>query len=101
MGIWQRLGTVLILEEFFKEEKMEGKATLEFKLPEQEFDFTMASNGEKFALFISEMRQEFRNKWKYPSTLDGVEKVSWGEVDDFFRESLKESGIYDLIENIP
>ena len=84
MGIWQQLGTALISEEFFKEEKMEGKATLEFKLPEQEFDFTMASNGEKFALFISEMKQEFRNKWKYPSTLTGNERVSWGEVSDFF-----------------
>lgn len=80
---------------------MEGKATLEFKLPEQEFDFTMASNGEKFALFIWNAREEFRRKWKHPSTLVGNEKVSWGEVSDFFNELLRESGLHDLIENIP
>lgn len=79
---------------------MEGKATLEFELPEQEFDFTLASNGEKFACFISEMKQEFRNKWKYPSNLNEVERVSWCEVSDFFNDSLKESGIYDLIDRV-
>jgi len=80
---------------------MEGKATLEFNLPEQEIDFQLASHGEKLALFILEIKEELRIKWKYPSTLEGNEKVSWKEVADFFNSSLRESGLSDLLNSIP
>jgi len=80
---------------------MDCKATLEFDLSEQEYDFEVATKGLKLALFIWEMKQEFRAKRKYPASLDGDNRISWGDAEDFFNQSLRESGLDDLIEGMP
>ena len=80
---------------------MECKATLEFSLPEQEYDFSVASKAVSLAVFIWNIKQALRAKRKYPSTLEGDEKVSWAEVEDFFNYELSASGINDLIEFMP
>ncbi len=80
---------------------MECKATLEFKLPEQEYDFSVASKGLDFAVFLFNLKQDLRAKRKYPASLDGEEKVSWGDVEDYFNNRLRNSGLYDLIDTMP
>ena len=41
------------------------KATLEFKLPEEDCEFKTASNAMHWALAVSEIDRELRNKIKY------------------------------------
>lgn len=79
---------------------MECKANLEFNLPEQEFDFKVAVAGLDLALFILEFKQEVRSKAKYGQLKEG-EVLSWYDFYDFLNESVRESGISDLINSIP
>lgn len=80
---------------------MECKATLKFKLPEQEYDFKVAQEGMKLALFIWEIRQLLRQKRKYPSDLKEANCLTWSEIEDLFNNKLEDSGLKDLIEYMP
>lgn len=79
---------------------MECKANLEFNLPEQEVDFKVAVASLDLALFILEFKQEVRSKAKYGQLKEG-EVLSWYDFYDFLNESVRESGISDLINSIP
>ena len=79
---------------------MECKAKLEFDLPEQQYDFLVACQSMDLALFVHEMKQELRARRKYPSSLDGDEKITWGDVEDFFNQELRNSHVNDLIERM-
>jgi hypothetical protein len=74
---------------------MEGKAIIEFKLPEQQTDFMLATNGEKFALFILELKEQVRGEAKHGKG------GAWYEFYDFINAQIKENGIGDLLDSIP
>lgn len=80
---------------------MECKATLKFKLPEQEYDLKVAQEGTELALFIWEIRQILRQQRKYPSDLKEEKKLTWAEIEELFNNKLEGSGLKDLIEQMP
>ncbi len=77
---------------------MECKVNLEFDLPEQELDCNLAIKGLDLALFILDIRNDIRDKYKHSE--DGKEVEKWGDFQDYFRDKLTDSGLLDLIESI-
>jgi hypothetical protein len=64
------------------------KATLTFKLPEEDGEFLLAKNGGKYFSALCEIRTEMRNHWKYGKKIkecwEAIEAVindiNWDEI---------------------
>lgn len=68
-------------------EGTEMKAILKFNLPDDQYEYTQAINGSKYATTLTEIWNEFRNKEKYSET----QTTTWEEarqiVIDIFNEN--------------
>jgi hypothetical protein len=59
------------------------KATLEFNLPEDQSEYDMAINGQKFYTVIWDMKQHLRGKVKHGDLPEGEHKA-YDEMYDYF-----------------
>lgn len=70
------------------------KAILEFNLPEDQEDFTLATNALNFWRVVWELDQELRSKTKYaPDTLSPEKYDAYQEVREKLRELMSENRI--------
>lgn len=73
------------------------KAILEFKLPDERWDFTCAQKGTTYLRFIENMYNYLRSKAK--SAYTEAESSICNEIFDHFIEELNEEGINLWDEN--
>jgi hypothetical protein len=70
------------------------KATIEFNLPEEKYDFDLAMDASKWRNLVSDMDNYLRSEWKYSD-----EKYTWEQLEVLqgirqkFLELLSEEGL--------
>ncbi len=63
------------------------KATLTFTLPDEQAEFELALKGGKYAAAIEDVRNAFREKFKYSEK----QHTTWGDARDLLLETLNEA----------
>lgn len=76
------------------------KATLEFNLPDDEQEFTLANNAMNFWSVLWELDNELRAKTKYaPDDMPEDKYDAYEEIRDRLRELMNESNIsFDMVK---
>lgn len=75
---------------------MNCEVTIKFILPDQQKDVDLALKGQDLALFIWEVKEEFRKKSKYGLDFN----TTWGEAYDLFLELYNNSNVQELVEYV-
>lgn len=65
------------------------KATLEFNLPEEQEDFELKINAEKYRSVIWELQRYFRNKYKHTDCHE-LKLEEFNDCKKFFYDTLTE-----------
>jgi hypothetical protein len=69
------------------------RATLNYRLPQDQDEFTWATKGRDYIDFIYEYGQLLRKKWKYDDTLEGKSYELIEDLREEFYRLLEEHGI--------
>lgn len=68
------------------------KATLEFNLPEDEFDYNMSINGFKWFNVTYQLDQHLRSQLKYNELTEEQARI-YEELRELLREKMIEQGV--------
>ena len=66
------------------------KATLEFTLPDDQYEFAMATNASRYLSALQDMGSKLRNKVKYAP--DDAQNPTWEEVREMFFDCVNSNG---------
>ena len=69
------------------------KATLEFNLPEEQVEFNLAVNGNKWSFVAWKIDQELRSKIKYSESITEEQRDTYQEVRNLINEYMNEQGV--------
>ena len=69
------------------------KAILEFNLPEEQVEFNLAVNGNKWSFVAWKIDQELRSKIKYSESITEEQRGIYQEVRDVLREFMLEQSV--------
>ena len=69
------------------------KATLEFNLPEEQVEFNLAVNGNKWSFVAWKIDQELRSKIKYSESITKEQRDIYQEVRNLINEYMNEQGV--------
>lgn len=69
------------------------KATLKFNLPEEQVEFNLAVNGNKWSFVVWKIDQELRSKIKYSESITDEQKDIYQEVRNLINEYMIEQGL--------
>jgi len=69
------------------------KATLEFNLPEEQVEFNLAVNGNKWSFVAWKIDQELRSKIKYSESITEEQRDIYQEVRNLINEYMMEQGL--------
>ena len=69
------------------------KATLEFNLPEEQVEFDLAVNGNKWSYVAWKVDQELRSKIKYSESITEEQRDIYQEVRNLINEYMLEQGV--------
>ena len=69
------------------------KATLEFNLPEEQVEFNLAVNGNKWSFVAWKVDQELRSKIKYSESITEEQRDIYQEVRNLINEFMLEQGV--------
>lgn len=69
------------------------KATLEFNLPEEQVEFNLAVNGNKWSFLAWKVDQELRSKIKYSESITEEQRDIYQEVRNLINEYMIEQGV--------
>ena len=69
------------------------KATIEFNLPEEQVEFNLAVNGNKWSFVAWKIDQELRNKIKYSESITEEQRDIYQEVRNLINEYMMEQGL--------
>ena len=69
------------------------KATLEFNLPEEQVEFNLAVNGNKWSFVAWKIDQELRSKIKYSESITEEQRDIYQEVRNLINEYMLEQGV--------
>ncbi len=65
------------------------KAILEFNLPEEQAEFDLAVNGDKYRIALEDLRDVLRTNAKHRED----QATTWEAVRELFWETMKEAGV--------
>lgn len=69
------------------------KAKLEFNLPEEQVEFNLAVNGNKWSFVAWKIDQELRSKIKYSESITEEQRDIYQEVRNLINEYMIEQGL--------
>ena len=69
------------------------KAILEFDLPEEQVEFNLAVNGNKWSFVAWKVDQELRSKIKYSESITEEQRDIYQEVRNLINEYMMEQGL--------
>ena len=69
------------------------KAILEFNLPEEQVEFDLAVNGNKWSFVAWKIDQELRSKIKYSESITEEQRDIYQEVRNLINEYMVEQGL--------
>lgn len=69
------------------------KATLEFNLPEEQVEFNLAVNGNKWSFVAWKIDQELRSKIKYSESITEEQRDIYQEVRNLINEYMIEQSL--------
>lgn len=69
------------------------KAKLEFNLPEEQVEFNLAVNGNKWSFVAWKIDQELRSKIKYSESITEEQRDIYQEVRNLINEYMMEQGL--------
>jgi hypothetical protein len=69
------------------------KAKLEFNLPEEQIEFNLAVNGNKWSFVAWKIDQELRSKIKYSESITEEQRDIYQEVRNLINEYMIEQGL--------
>jgi len=69
------------------------KAKLEFNLPEEQIEFNLAVNGNKWSFVAWKVDQELRSKIKYSESITEEQRDIYQEVRNLINEYMIEQGL--------
>ena len=69
------------------------KAILEFNLPEEKEEFTLAREGVDYMLALSDVDNYLRNKIKYDESLGPEDEALYQEIRDKLHEFANDRGV--------
>jgi len=69
------------------------KAILEFNLPEEQTEFDLAVNGNKWSFVAWKIDQELRSKIKYSESITDEQRDIYQEVRNLINEFMLEQGV--------
>jgi hypothetical protein len=69
------------------------KATLKFNLPEEQVEFNLAVNGNKWSFVAWKIDQELRSKIKYSESITDEQRDVYQEVRNLINEFMVEQSL--------
>ena len=69
------------------------KATLEFDLPEEQVEFNLAVNGNKWSFVAWKIDQELRSKIKYSESITEEQRDIYQEVRNLINDFMVEQSL--------
>ena len=75
------------------------KATLNFDLPEDSFEFQCAINGVALRRSICDFQEYMRQMYKYNERISDAEKEMIQHLREQFQEMLEGNGVIDLVNS--
>ena len=75
------------------------KATLNFDLPEDSFEFQCAINGFALRRSICDFQEYMRQMYKYNERISDAEKEMIQHLREQFQEMLEGNGVIDLVNS--
>ena len=70
------------------------EATLNFKLPDDEFQFRRALNGHKWSQIVYDIDETLRRELKHTEGLTKKQRACYEEVRELIREEMSEHNLY-------